>query len=60
MAETAAAGETMAQLIKENHNLRVANALLKKELQLTQCKMISFDNAKEIAKYLTTEYSSEY
>lgn len=60
LQETAAAGEKREQLIRENDNLRVANTLLKKELQLTQGKMISFDNAKDIAKYLTTEYSADY
>lgn len=60
LKETAEASENRENLIKANDNLRVANALLKKELKLTQGKMISYDAAKNIAKYLTSEYSSQY
>lgn len=60
LKETAEASEDRANLIKANDNLRVANALLKKELKLTQGKMVSYDTAKNIAKYLTSEYSSHY
>ena len=60
LKETADSAAVREQLLKDNDNLRVANALLKKELKLTQGKMLSYDTAKDIAKYLTSEYSSHY
>lgn len=60
MAETARAGETREQLIRENDNLRVANTLLKKEMKLTRGRMLSLDNTRLIARQLTEQFSSDY
>ncbi|MBR5232671.1 MAG: hypothetical protein IKW03_00530 [Clostridia bacterium] len=43
LQETAQAGEVKEKLIQENDNLRVANKLLKSEMQLTKGRMIPFD-----------------
>lgn len=60
LQETAQAGEVKEKLIKENDNLRVANTLLKKEMKLTQGRMLSLDNTRLIARQLTEQYSSDY
>ncbi len=60
LQETAQAGEVKEKLIQENDNLRVANTLLKKEMKLTQGRMLSLDNTRLIARQLTEQYSSDY
>lgn len=60
LQETAKAGETREQLLKENANLRVANKLLKSEMQLTKGNVLPYETAKQIARNLMKEYSSEY
>lgn len=58
--ETALASATREQLLKENAELRSANAILQDELKLTNGGVLSRDNSKRLAMTMVDYFNSSY